>query len=252
MINPMIHNTSKAPVLIKKIPLKVWRLKSEIKSVVKRRLQIVKDPGEFELTDLAQEYQRSDEVASDNDELPPMEGEDTGEDEMAKAIAQAEAEENGEIISEDISDDNENIIDQVTGNQIIQRRPNLNSKETFVGRSILGEISMDNMYLFCNEEFLQGESIVIDFLIPNCFILNAEVVFCRTYNMRSRIIGANRLPYRVGIKFTFLKPGERTLLRKFILSIEPDVVLEPEKTKAVSNDDDDDDDDFGDLDDLDL
>ena len=51
--------------------------------------------------------------------------------------------------------------------------------------------------------------------------------------MKSRVISQSSLPFRTGIKFTFLKEGERTLLRNFIKSVEPD--LEPEK--ATPNDD---------------
>ena len=64
-----------------------------------------------------------------------------------------------------------------------------------------------------------GNSIILEFLVPEKFIMNAEVIFSQKYSMRNRIIGDKKTPYRVGVKFSFLKPGEKATLRKFLNSI---------------------------------
>ena len=114
--------------------------------------------------------------------------------------------------------------EEIDGRTILkQRLPKIPDDKIHIGRAILSEIYMDHMYFFCSENFLEGQSIVLEFLVPRKFIMNAQVVFCRKYNLKSRVISKNRLPYRVGIKFTYLKDGERTILRNFVQSIEPDV-----------------------------
>ena len=111
----------------------------------------------------------------------------------------------------------------------------------------LAEIYMNEMFFFSNQSFLEGQSIVVDFLVPKRFLMNAVVTYCRPYNMKSRIISKNNHPYRIGIQFSFLKPGERTILRQFVSSIEPDV---EEATQEVPKQDDGGTDDFDIFDDL--
>jgi hypothetical protein len=109
-------------------------------------------------------------------------------------------------------------------NKIIQRKSSLLHKDKVSsGMSILSELGMDTIYFFCKKPFLEGQSIVIEFQVPLKFVVNAQIVYCRPYNLRSRVISQNKLTYRVSADFSFLKPGERTVLRQFIASIEPDV-----------------------------
>jgi hypothetical protein len=79
--------------------------------------------------------------------------------------------------------------------------------------------------------------------------MNADVLYCRTFNIKSRIISQNNYKYRMLVKFTFLKEGERALLRQFLQSIEPDLT---KVQKKDSSDKDSSDDGFGDLNDLGL
>ncbi|EQC46511.1 hypothetical protein [Bacteriovorax sp. Seq25_V] len=215
---------------------------------------------------------------------------DFGEDEMARAIAEAEAAEKGEAeTSEEETPSEEanqeesdadamaremlgdqaatqeaealpdNVVALEVGlesnegrNVVKQRIPSIPEEKISVGKAILSEIYMDQMYFFSSKPFLTGQSIVLDFLVPRRFVMNADVTFCRTYNMKSRIISKNRLSYRVGIKFTYLKEGERTILREFTRSIEPDVetvVAAKEETKEEKSSGGDDFDIFDDLDD---
>jgi hypothetical protein len=133
--------------------------------------------------------------------------------------------------------------------KIIQRKSeNIPAEQIFRGITILGEISMDAIYFFSSEQFLEGQSIVLEFQIPKRFVVNAQVAYCRQFNNRSRIISDKKVSTRVAAKFTFLKDGERTLLRQFIASIEPEIQEAP--TKQVTEGKSEESDDFDGLDDL--
>ncbi len=241
----MIYYKTSHPILIKKIYLKIWRLRDEIERVVEKELP--KSSKAELISKLRSEYlkKESDVNESEPEEISDSnDGLDSGEDEMVKALAAAE---NGEEeISEDSSLDN---VIEFDANKIIQRRPKLKNNQYFKGITILTEITMDSIYIFTNEAFSIGESVVVDFLVPNNFSLNAEIDQCRPYNFHGRIISENKYPYRMKLNFTFLKNGEKTLLRNFIKSIEAEIPEEGEinlPPKAKGKDD------FDDLDELDL
>ncbi|OUR96769.1 hypothetical protein A9Q84_10535 [Halobacteriovorax marinus] len=252
----MIYNNSTDPVYIKKISLKIWALRDELKAVIRERMKTSKDEN-LSIDDLILEYRSKTDVADGGGEVQAIGDLNTGEDEMAAAIAgdapeEAAAEGDTEGSADDMAaamlegqtgDDDDNTI------SITQRYPTLVEEEVSNGTTILAEIGMDRLFFFSNKPFLTGESIVIEFVIPKRFVLNANILFCREYNMKSRIISKNRLPYRIGADFSFLKEGERTLLRQFINSIEPDIPEAPVKTDSKPQDDDED---FDELDDLDL
>lgn len=281
----MIYGNSGDPVLIKKISLRVWTLRDELEAVIEERAS--KGMENIAVEDLLKEYKSIGSLASlarsNEDEgtvKDASELDDFGEDEMAKAIAQANAEEaaaaepasteeldpaQAELLNElatntppVVENPPNNILKLEVGldtsagaNLIRQRIPQIPEEKVSHAKAILAEIYMEQMFFFSNKPFLDGQSIVIDFLVPRRFVLNASVTYCRSYNLKSRIISKNRLSYRVGVKFTFLKEGERTILREFTKSIEP--TFEATKTKAVQGaakeNDGDGDDIFGDLED---
>jgi hypothetical protein len=107
---------------------------------------------------------------------------------------------------------------------------------------------MECLSLFCADSFIEGKNIVIEFLIPKTFSLNAEVLHCRKHSMSTRVISQQKLPYRACFKFSFLKPGEKSLLRQFLFSIEPEKVAAAPTEETEDKSDDD----FGELDDLDM
>lgn len=114
-----------------------------------------------------------------------------------------------------------------------RRKPKLLAEEkASPGVLILSDINMDEILFFAKDEFAFGQSIVIEFLVPNYFIVSAEVVSCLRYNRRSRIINPSRPEYRLKARFTFQTMGERTLLRNFLKSISPDV---PKPAKKVAS-----------------
>lgn len=248
----MIHGSSNDPVLIKKIALKIWRLRDELEAVIEERIKNMPE-GENRpnLDDLYIEYKTQGHVGDSTTQEMSLkdasELDDSGEAEMLAAMQggsdeeeapEAESVTTGDrpqlkiITSPETTDD---------GNVIIrQRSPLLPENKIYKGRTILAEINMNEMYFFASENFLVGQSVVLEFLIPKKFIVNADIIYCRTFNMKSRIISQNKMPFRVGVKFTFLKEGERTLLRQFVESIEPDVPAPVEKESSSGGDGDED------------
>jgi hypothetical protein len=96
-------------------------------------------------------------------------------------------------------------------------------------------MNMDFILNFTKDKFLQGQSVVVEFLIPQTFIMSADVVYCHHYALRSRVISSSKPDYRVQCRFTFATPGERDTLRNFLKSIEPSV--EKKKAKKEAEDD---------------
>lgn len=254
----MILGSSKDPVLIKKIYLRIWTLRDEVEAVIKARIA----SGEAEnlsVEDLIEEYKSKSLVNNDGSvTLEVLNGGKSEEEEQAESGAEAEAEEKSEEDSEESSDEasseesteeaSATAIDPDAPVDVIQRRPELPEDKLYNGTTVLTELNMDEMYFFSNQSFLEGQSIVIEFLVPNKFIVNANVFYSRPYNMKSRIIRDNNLIYRVAVRFSFLKPGERTLLRQFVQSVEPDMSKHVKPKAAPKKESDG----FDDLDDLDL
>ena len=264
----MIHGSSTDPVLIKRIPLRIWHLRDEIEAIVQARLLARKQNGNegeedkdsLSVDDLVQEYKPKgtlkNETENAGDESEATDGAGTevipgGEDESGTEDAPSEEDE--AAAAEEAKEMVEGQTDEEVKNSgvIIQRRPKLDEEKIVLATAILSEIDMDHMYIFSNHKFVPGQSIVIDFVVPKRFTVNADVYYCREYNMRSRIISDKKLPYRIAVKFSFLKEGERTLLRNFVTSIEPDVEAALPVPKMNKNQDSDDDD-FDELDDFDL
>ncbi|AUN98966.1 hypothetical protein DOM21_06125 [Bacteriovorax stolpii] len=261
----MIHNSSSDPVLIKKISLKIWSLRDEIESRIQAKIdagELLPESMEEKIKELRDEYTKKmalpDNVVQlkSGDDLPA-----DGEDEMAKAMAAAMENPEGEEASAEEGTDNVVSMNgespapasTVDGNVItigIEAPVNLSDEKISKGKTILSEISMDKMFFFSNKAFTEGQSIVIQFCIPKTFIINADVIYCRPFNIKSRIISQNNYTHRMLVKFNFLKEGERALLRQFIQSIEPDVSKVVKKAAAVEEDGGDGD--FNDLDDLGL
>lgn len=238
----MIYHNSTDPVLIKKIPLRIWTLRDELEAVIQARL---------ESGDYTKENRPSidDLIAEYRERKPLVKAEKTDDENPLKLL------EGGEESEEDSSEgeptETLETSEEKTSTEVIQRRPKLKEDRLFNGTLILSELEMDHMYFFTNKEFTVGQSIVVEFLIPKKFSVNIDVIYCRAFNMKSRIISNQNYRFRVAAKFTFLKEGERTLLRQFIQSIEPEVQKQapPKITQGKAEEAEDD---FGDLDDLDI
>ena len=162
----MIHGKSNDPVLIKRIPVKVWTLRDEVEEAVRLRYKEGEKPN---IEDLI-------EIYKDKGELPVVD--DIGEDQSEPdPQALADAALNGEDL-DNVTPINEKKI-------IKQFIPNLPKEKLFSGNLLLSELYMEGMYFFCEREFTQGQSIVVDIQIPNRIILNGIVVYSRSFNMKS-------------------------------------------------------------------
>jgi len=243
----MIHNSSTDPVLIKKISLKIWTLRDEIESRVQEQIDSGSAMNEQNVMELREQYTKKSSTPNNVIGLKSLSELDSGEDEMAKAMAMADADEAQEVVEEvdeeakkntealdsgesseqasnivslnanaTLKNENQNII------SISLEAPNIAEDKISRGKTVLSEISMEKMFFFCNKSFTEGQSIVIQFCIPKSFIANADILYCRPFNLKSRIISQNNYTHRVLIRFNFLKDGERALLRQFLTSIEPD------------------------------
>jgi hypothetical protein len=247
----MIHNSSTDPVLIKKISLKIWTLRDEIEARIKS--EIGKNPEvELDVNSIKASFQKS--VSNNVVELKTGAELDTSEDEMARAMRGEEEATEATEATENSTQDSENNVVQLNANQntieVTLEVPEIEIEKISKGKTVLSEINMEKMFFFCNQNFTEGQSIVIQFCIPKMFILNADVLYCRPYNLKSRIISQNNYNYRMLVKFTFLKDGERALLRQFIQSIEPE--FQKIDKKANSSGESNEDSGFGELDDLGL
>ena len=239
----MIHGNSKDPVLVKKIYLKIWTLRSEVEQVVKN-LENCEDQAVIDA--VKKEYEFKGPLKAEAG-LTLIDGGARGEaapegeaSEEAEAAPEVESEDQQEVAASENEEANnpEEEASQVKAKIIQRGSENLDPANIHHGVCVLGEISMDSLNLFTSRKFMEGQSIVIEFQVPKKFIVNAEVLYCRQFNDRSRIISENKLQCRVCARFTFLKEGERTLLRQFINSIEPEIPEVVEVPKAAQSDDD--------------
>lgn len=104
------------------------------------------------------------------------------------------------------------------------------------GFSLISDVNMDWILMFSRNSFVQGQSVVVEFLIPRPFMMSAEVTVCNHYAMRSRIISQTKPDFRLQCRFTFQIPGERTRLREFLTSVEPTLPI-PKRAAAKKEDD---------------
>ena len=101
------------------------------------------------------------------------------------------------------------------------------------GMALIAEVEMSRIHFFTNTRFLEGQAVVIEFMIPRRFMINADVLCCYRYNPAGHIISPRGFTHRLVAAFTFLRRGERTLLRQFLHSISPREAESQEET--VSN-----------------
>ena len=170
-----IYNTSNDPVLLKKIPLRIWKLREEVESIIQSRYEKATDKEKgVQIEDLAKEYSTTSGPEKTNAE------------------------------------------------KIIQPTIMIPVEKTSFGKAIISEINMEGIRFFCSSSYIIGNSLVLEFQIPKHFTLNAVVLDNKEYDLKSKLISEKKLPYRLHLKWTFLKSGERTLLRDFLQSISLD------------------------------
>lgn len=250
----MIYNKSAHPIEVKKISIRLWTLRDEIEAAIERRMKeceaagvplYIEDIKNFyklnnnEPDNVVQLKESSDGVTSLMEELSEDAKEETQEASAPEAEASTEAKnlsEAEEIIAEQTLQGMEN----KKPNSILERpyqrqAPDLD--KISYGFVLLSDINMEQMLAFTKDRFLQGQSVTVEFLIPQNFMMTADVTYCHHYARTSRIISTSKPDYRLQCKFAFAIPGERETLRNFLKSIEPNLPPEKKRPKKDSEDD---------------
>lgn len=115
------------------------------------------------------------------------------------------------------------------------------------GFSFLSDVNMDQILIFTRDGFTLGQNIIIEFRIPNLFKISAEVIQAKHFARNSNIISETKPAYRILCKINYLFENERSALRSFLESIEPEIPPSPKQIKKPEEDEAEDDDDFDDL-----
>jgi hypothetical protein len=243
----MIHGKSSHPVEVKKISVRIWSLRSEIEAAIERRMKECEAAGvPLYIDDIKRIYNMNLDAsltdATNVLQFNKTEGKDGVADLMESAQEAAPVD-----VSPESNPDNSTLekADEVIAEQKVQgidNKPNPILERPYVrqapdldkisyGFCLLSDINMQSILLFTKDKFLFGQSVVIEFLIPQNFIMTADVVYCNHYAIRSRVISTTKPDYRVQCKFSFSVSGERDHLRNFLKSIEPTLTKKASQPK---------------------
>lgn len=245
----MIYNKSGHPIEVKKISIRLWCLRNEIEAALGRRMKECEAAGvPLFIEDIKKFYNllQNEETPSNVLSLKKASDSDGAMDSVKESIGnevkadEIKAEENklGEA-EEIIAEQTLKGLETKTPNPILERpyrrqAPDLD--KVSYGFILLSDINMELMMSFTKDKFLQGQSVVIEFLIPKNFIISADVTYCHNYAMRSRIISSTKPDFRLQCKFLFSMKGERDALRNFLKSIEPNLSSEKKNNKKENED----------------
>jgi len=254
-----IYNKSSHPVAVKRIPIRVWALRDEIEAAVERRLKECEAAGTpLFLDDIKEFYgMKVDKPLSGQPQLQLVNndapGVQDGVDDLMASLAQdsAPTEEVPAAATEalaappeaeaaPVAEKADELIAAQTPAEKVEghdaphvQRPFVrlapDSNKVSYGFALLADLNMDWMLTFSKDKYIQGQSVVVEFLIPRPFMMSAEVISCHHYGMRSRIISESRPDFRLQCQFTYKFAGERSRLREFLQSVEPTV---PKKSPA--------------------
>lgn len=265
----MIHNKSSHPVEVKKISIRLWALRDEIEAAIERRMKECEASGiPLYIEDIKKFYninstetpnnvipikaeeapiseqkpeEKTEEKTEESTESGPK-PEEPAEKVEAAATEPTPQEENKTLgeAEEIIAEQTLQGLDTKKPNPILDRpyqrqAPDLD--KISYGFVLLSDINMETMLSFTKDRFTQGQSVIVEFLIPKTFTMTANISYCHFYAMRSRIISSTRPDYRVQCKFAFSVAGERDNLRNFLKSIEPNLGGDKKKAKKETEGD---------------
>lgn len=190
------------------------------------------------------EPQEDDEAAKLAAEMLGDQG--GGEDEAAKLAAemlgdQAGGEDEAAKLAAEMLGDQGGSEDEVSTTKKELTRVHPDQEKMSNGFTLLSDINMQNIVFFSKHGYTYGQNISIELLIPNHFIISAEVKACINMTRTSKIISESKPNFRIEADITYLWDGERTNLRDFLKSVEPVIPPSPKKMKRPETDDDDDD-----------
>ncbi len=253
-----IFNKSSHPVAVKRIPVRIWALRDEIEAALDRRIKECEVAGTpLFLDDIKEFYgMRTDKPLAGQPQLQLVSEPTTPQDsvdEMMEALAATPEEptpapvEETPVVAEAVVEKADELVASQTPAEKaeapaaphVQRaytRLAPDSTKVSYGFALLADVNMDWMLTFSKEKFIQGQSVVVEFLIPHPFMMSAEVIMCHNYAMRSRIISESKPDFRLQCRFTYPFPGERTRLREFLTSVEPVIPKKGAAAKPAAND----------------
>jgi len=251
----MIYNKSDQPIEVKKISVRLWTLRDEIEAAIGRRMKECEAAGvPLFIDDIKRFYNLNLQAPLNNDKNVLTLHAKTDE---AESMANLMESINEEVVTEAedkdakedkteaesktfteaekiLAEQNKLGLESKKPNPILdrpyQRQPPDLNKISY-GFTLLSDINMDSILSFTKDRFLYGQSVVVDFLIPQSFMMTATVVYCHYYALRSRIISSTKPDYRLQCKFAYAIPRERETLRKFLVSIEPTLPSNLKKAK---------------------
>jgi hypothetical protein len=246
----MIYNKSGHPIEVKKISIRLWGLRDEIEAAIERRMKECEAAGvPLFIEDIKKFYnlnlssQVPDNVLtlkkpSNEDGMATL-MESIGQDVKAD-VPEATAENKNLTEAEEIiAEQTLQGLETKKPNPILERpyqRQAPDLEKISYGFALLSDMNMEMMLSFTKEKFLQGQSVTVEFLIPQNFLMTADVSYCHHYARTSRIISSTKPDYRVQCKFSFAIPGERDNLRSFLKSIEPTIPADKKKGKNSEDD----------------
>jgi hypothetical protein len=263
----MIYNKSGHPVEVKKISVRIWSVRDEIEAAIGRRIKECEAAGvPLFIDDIKRFYNLNmQEPLNQQSNVIPLRPENAQPEEAQAASPAAEAapestpeeakpaeteaaaptegapeSQTFNQAEEILAEQNKQGLDTQKPNPILERpytrqAPDL-EKITY-GFALLSDINMETILSFTKDKFLHGQSVVVEFLIPQSFIMTAHVSYCSHYAIRSRIISSTRPDYRIQCRFDFSMPGERDTLRNFLKSIEPTIPQPVKKVKKETEED---------------
>ncbi len=235
-----IYNKSSHPIEVKRISVRVWSLRDEIEAALHRRIKECEAAGvPLDISDIKAFYGLAADAPLEGQpqlQLVKEPGEATDENVDAMMEAMAAKPEEGAAekpAADSIAEADKIIADQggpaaaaaTPDPQPLLKHPYTrqapDSDKISYGFSLLADVNMDWTLVFSKQPFIQGQSVVVEFLIPRPFMMSAEVVVCNHFAMRSRIISESKPDFRLQCRFTHAMAGERTRLREFLTSVEP-------------------------------
>jgi hypothetical protein len=182
----------------------------------------------------------------------PTESEDLEEEQeeddaaaLAAAMLEGQVPTTNEVEEENLEEESLNEVDSSRPSNLPAfKRLRPQEENTHYGFTLISDINMDQILIFSTHGFSYGQTVVVEFLIPNRFDLMVKVIHIADIGRNSRIISKDKLTHRLQCIFTYSLPGSRGKLRSFLQSVEPEI---PPPVQKVKKDEDDDDDDFDDL-----
>ena len=195
-----IHGIRKQEITLRKIGLEIWTIRNEIKSII-RDCVINKSKDEIKKA-----VEKLNKIYQDPLNILHQSAE---KEKQGEATSASEDSDKGEDLGLD---------------QLIQKikNPPLLKENIAKGSTFLSDITMEEINFFSSHNYVSGQSIIINFLIPRNFSLTADISQCFNYNFHGQIQGGHSLPYRVKVIPRFNRPGERSMLRTFINSYQVD------------------------------